>query len=117
MLKNCRNCKKRQKFGGNERSEKQEPNQSLEDSGGQSSWPQTISEPPYSLDLVPADFSLFWRIKSDLADVSITHETFKTELERVLQSIGENEFTGAFQKWLHCHEKCIALQGGSVEKS
>jgi hypothetical protein len=37
--------KKRQKFGGNERSEKQEPNQNLEDSGGQSSWPQTISEP------------------------------------------------------------------------
>ena len=41
----------------------------------------------------------------------------KTELERVLRSIGENEFTGAFQRWLHCHEKCIALQGGSVEKS
>ncbi len=55
--------------------------------------------------------------KGDLADVSITHETFKTELERVLRSIGENEFTGAFQRWLHCHEKCIALQGGSVEKS
>jgi hypothetical protein len=67
--------------------------------------------------LVPADYSLFWRIKSDLADVSITHETFKTELERVLRSIGENEFTAAFQRWLHCHEKCIALQVGSVEKS
>ena len=78
---------------------------------------RTLQHPPYSLDLVPADYSLFWRIKSDLADVSITHETFKTELEGVLRSIGENEFTGAFQRSLHCHEKCIALQGGSVEKS
>jgi hypothetical protein len=42
-------------------------------------------------------FSL-WRIKSDLADVSITHETFKMELEQVLRSIGENEFTGAFSE-------------------
>jgi hypothetical protein len=78
---------------------------------------RALQHPPYSLDLVPADYSLFWRIKSDLADVSIIHETFKTELERVLRSIGENEFTGAFKRWLHCHEKCIALQGGSVEKS
>ncbi len=78
---------------------------------------RALQNPPYSLDLVPADYSLFWRINSDLADVSITHETFKTELERVLRSIGENEFTGAFQRWLHCHEKCIALQGRSVEKS
>ena len=59
---------------------------------------RALQHPPYSQDLVPADYSLFWRIKSDLADVSITHETFKTELERVLRSIGENEFTGAFQR-------------------
>ena len=78
---------------------------------------RALQHPPYSLDLVPADYSLFWRIKSDLADVSITHETFKTELERVLRSIGENEFAEAFQRWLHRHEKCIALQGGYVEKS
>jgi hypothetical protein len=35
----------------------------------------------------------------------------------VLRSIGENKFAEAFQRWLHRHEKCIALQGGYVEKS
>jgi hypothetical protein len=66
--------------------------------------------------LAPADYFLFRRLKSDLAGVSVTPETFKTELERLLRSIGQNEFAKAFQRWLHRHEKCIALQGGYVEK-
>jgi hypothetical protein len=61
---------------------------------------RALQRPPYSLDFVPADYSLFWRIKSDLADVSITHDTFKTELERVLRRIGKNEFTGAMKSAL-----------------
>jgi hypothetical protein len=78
---------------------------------------RTLQHPPYSPDLAPADYFLFQRLKSDLAGVSVTPETFKTELERVLQSIVENEFAEAFHRWLHHHEKCIALQGGYVEKS
>jgi histone-lysine N-methyltransferase SETMAR len=78
---------------------------------------RTFQHPPYSPDLAPADYFLFRRQKSDLAGVSVTPETFKTELEQVLRSIGENEFAEAFQSWLHRHEKCIALQGGYVEKS
>ena len=78
---------------------------------------RTLQHPPYSPDLAPADYFLFRRLKSDLAGVSVTPETFKTELERVLRSIGENEFAEAFQRWLHRHEKCISLQGGYVEKS
>ena len=78
---------------------------------------RTLQHPLYSPDLAPADYFLFRRLKSDLAGVSVTPETFKTELERVLRSIGENEFAEAFQRWLHRHEKCIALQGGYVEKS
>ena len=78
---------------------------------------RTLQHPPYSPDLAPADYFLFRRLKSDLAGVSVTPETFKTELERVLRSIGENKFAEAFQRWLHRHEKCIALQGEYVEKS
>ncbi len=74
---------------------------------------RTLQHPLYSSD----DYFLFRRLKSDLAGVSVTPETFKTELERVLRSIGENEFAEAFQRWLHRHEKCTALQGGYVEKS
>jgi histone-lysine N-methyltransferase SETMAR len=78
---------------------------------------RTLQHPPYSPDLAPADYCLFRRLKSDLAGVSVTPETFKTELERVLRSIGKNKFAEAFQRRLHSHEKCIALQGGYVEKS
>jgi hypothetical protein len=105
VLRNCRNCKKKAKVW---RKWKIRETRTQPKLGGQwrteflaTNYIRTLQHPPYSLDLVPADYSLFWRIKSDLADVSITHETFKTELERVLRSIGENEFTGAFQRWLH----------------
>jgi transposase len=43
---------------------------------------RTLQHPPYSPDLAPADYFLFRRLKSDLAGVSVTPETFKTELER-----------------------------------
>jgi hypothetical protein len=78
---------------------------------------QNLAAPNLQPAFGSADYFLFRRLKSDLAGVSVTPETFKTELERVLRNIGENEFAKAFQRWLHRHEKCIALQGEYVEKS
>lgn len=76
-----------------------------------------LEHPPYSPDLAPADYFLFPKMKGDLAGLTMTRETFKPELERVLRSISEEAFTTAFQKWIHRHEKCVAIGGSYVEKN
>ena len=76
-----------------------------------------LEHPPYSPDLAPADYFLFPRMKSDLAGLHMTRESFKSELERVLRNISKDDFTTAFQRWIHRHEKCIEIGGTYVEKS
>ena len=56
-------------------------------------------------------------MKSDLAGLHMTRESFKSELERVLRNISKDDFTTAFQRWIHRHEKCIEIGGTYVEKS
>ena len=76
-----------------------------------------LEHPPYSPDMAPADYFLFLRMKSDLAGLHMTRESFKNELEWVLRSISKDDFTTAFSRWIHCHEKCIEIGGTYVEKS
>lgn len=76
-----------------------------------------LEHPPYSPDLAPADYFLFPRMKSDLAGLHMTRDTFKIELERVLRNISKDDFATAFQRWIHRHKKCIQIDGTYVEKN
>jgi histone-lysine N-methyltransferase SETMAR len=78
-----------------------------------------IEHPPYSPDLVPADYFLFPRVKRELAGLTLTQDTFKKEWEGAVRSITAKsaDFVEAFRRWFQRHEKCISIGGGYVEKS
>jgi hypothetical protein len=40
---------------------------------------QVLHHPPYLPDLAPADFSLFWRMKDELAGITLDHSILKKE--------------------------------------
>jgi hypothetical protein len=48
--------------------------------------------PPYSLDITPTNFYLFPRVKSELAGLSLSQDSFKTSWVGVLQTIAKDEF-------------------------
>jgi hypothetical protein len=48
--------------------------------------------PPYSLDITPTNFFLFPRVKSELAGLSLSQDSFETSWEGVLHSIAKDEF-------------------------
>ena len=55
-----------------------------------------LYHPPYSFDLVPADYFLFPKLKKELAGITMTQEKFKKEWEGVLWGISREEFAKAF---------------------
>jgi hypothetical protein len=59
-----------------------------------------IPHPPYLLDLVPCDFTLFPKLKMKLKGQRFeTVADNQKELQAVLDSIKENVFHGAFEAW------------------
>jgi hypothetical protein len=59
---------------------------------------QVLRHPPYLLDLAPADFFLFRRVKDKLAGFTLDHSTLKKEREGVTRSISTEEFSSAFRR-------------------
>ncbi len=78
---------------------------------------QVIEHPPYSLDLVRADFFLFPSVKRELAGKTLTQETLKKEWEGAFRTLSAADFATAFRCWYERCEKCINIAGGCVEKS
>jgi hypothetical protein len=59
-----------------------------------------IPHPPYSPDLAPCDFFLFPKMRMKLKGYRFdANEEIQTELQRVLDTLTENDFQEAFQKW------------------
>ena len=77
---------------------------------------QMIQHPPYSLDLAPADFFLFPKVKEQLGGITLTQQSFQPTWERVLKSITAAEFATAFLRLYERNEKCIRITGNYVEK-
>ena len=68
----------------------------------------TVLHPPYSPDLGPWDFWLFsnfrgWRYE--------TIEKMKDAVMKVIDTLTQEDFHGAFQKLLEWYNKCIAAGG------
>ena len=66
---------------------------------------KTVAQPPYSPDLAPRDFWLFPKVKDCLYE---TIEEMKEAVMKVIDTLTQEDFHGAFQKLLERYNTCIA---------
>ena len=68
--------------------------------------------PPYSPDLAPCDFWLFPKLRGCLYE---TIEEMKGAVTKVIDTLTQEDFHGAFQKLLERYNKYIEAGGDSFE--
>ena len=73
---------------------------------------KTVLQPPYSLDLAPCDFWLFPKLRVCRYE---TIEEMKEVVEKVIDTLTQEDFHGPFQKLLERYNKCIAAGGDYFE--
>ena len=66
---------------------------------------KTVPQPPYSPDLAPCDFCLFPKLRGCRYE---TIEEMKEAVTKVIDTLTQEGFHGAFQKFLERFNKCIA---------
>ena len=66
---------------------------------------KTVPQPPYSLDLAPCDFCLFPKLRGCRRYEAI--EEMKEAVIKVIDTLTQEDFHGAFQKLLERYNKCI----------
>ena len=75
-----------------------------------------MPHPPYSLDLAPAAFLLFPKLKTTLKGCHFqTIEEIQENVTRELHIIRESAVQEAFQQWKEGWEWCIASRGDYFE--
>ena len=72
---------------------------------------KTVPQPPYSPDLAPCDFWLFAKLRGCRYE---TIEVMNEAVTKVIDTLTQEEFHGAFQKLLERY-KCIAARGDYFE--
>ena len=73
---------------------------------------KTVPHPPYSLDPAPYDFWLFPKLRGCRYE---TIEEMKEVVTKVIDTLTQEEFPEAFQKFLERYNKCIAAWGDYSE--
>ena len=73
---------------------------------------KTVPHPPYSPDLAPCDFWLFRKLRGCHYE---TIEEMKEAVTKVINTLTQEDFHGAFQKLLEWYNKCIAARGDYFE--
>ena len=73
---------------------------------------KTVPQPPYSRDLAPCDFWLFPKLRGCRYE---TTEEMKEAVTKIIDTLTQEEFHGAFQKLLERYNKCIAAGGDYFE--
>ena len=73
---------------------------------------KTVPQPPYSPDLAPCDFWLFPKLRGCRSETS---EEMKEAVTKVIDTLTQEDFNGAFQKLLERYNKCIAARGDYFE--
>ena len=69
---------------------------------------KTVPHPPYSADLAPCDFWLFPELKEKLRGCRYdTIEDMKEAVTKVIDTLTQEDFHGAFHKLLERYNKCI----------
>ena len=73
---------------------------------------KTVPHPPYSPDLAPCDFWLFPNLSGCRYE---TIEEMKEAVTKVIDTLTQEDFHGAFQKLLERYNKCIEAGGDYFE--
>ena len=73
---------------------------------------KTVPQPPYNPDLAPCDFWLFPKLRGCRYE---TIEEMKEAVTKVIDTLTQEDFHGAFQKLLERYNKCIAAGGDYFE--
>ena len=73
---------------------------------------KTVPHPPYSPDLSLGDFRLFSKLRIYRYE---TIEEMKEAVTKVIDTLTQEDFHGAFQKLLERYNKCIAAGGDYFE--
>ena len=73
---------------------------------------KTVPQPPYSRDLAPYDFCLFPKLRGCRYE---TIEVMKETVTKVIDTLTQEDFNGAFEKFLERYNKCIAAGGDYFE--
>ena len=73
---------------------------------------KTVLQPPYSPDLAPCDFWSFPKLRGCRYE---TIEEMKEAVTKVIDTLTQEDFHGAFQKFLERYKKCIAVGGDYLE--
>ena len=70
---------------------------------------ETVRQPPYSSDLTPCDCYLFPKLKENIRGCRYeTIEEMKEAVTKVIDTLTQEEFHGAFEKLFERYNKCIA---------
>ena len=69
---------------------------------------KTVRHPPYSPDLAPCDIWLFSKLRGCRYE---TIEEMKVVVTKVIDTLTQQDFHGAFQKLSERYKKCIAAGG------
>ena len=78
---------------------------------------KTVPQPPYSPDLTPCDFWLFPKLKENIRGYRYeTIEEMKEAVTKVIDTLTQEDFHGAFEKLLERYNKCIAAGGDYFER-
>ena len=73
---------------------------------------KTVSYPPYWPDLAPCDFWVFPKLRRCRYE---TIEEMKAAVTKVVDTLTQEDFHGAFQKLMEWYNKCIAAVGDYLE--
>ena len=73
---------------------------------------KTVPHPPYSPDLAPCDICLFTKLWGCRYE---TIEEMKEALTKLIDTLTQEDFDGAFQKLLERYNKCITAGGDYFE--
>ncbi len=73
---------------------------------------KTVPHPPYCPNLGPCDFWLFPKLTGSRYE---TIEERKEAVTKVIDTLTQKDFHGAFQKLLERYNKCIAAGGDYIE--
>ena len=72
----------------------------------------TVPQPPYSPDLAPCDFCLFPKLRDCRYE---TIEEMKEVVTKVIDTFTQEDFHGAFQRFLERYNKCSVAGGDHFE--
>ena len=73
---------------------------------------RTVPHPPYRPDLAPGDFWLFPKLRGCRYE---TIEEMKEAMTKVIDTLRQEDFHGAFRKSMERYNKCIAAGGDNFE--